>query len=78
METPNHCVFVYELSSYGFECYCCQLNFKYCTKDLLDIQTTIEYKFMLKHLREIITTYDQTHGTDKHSQHSSIMASLAK
>ena len=49
------------------------------SKEFLDIQATIECGFTLKRERDMIKTYSQMHGTDKYSQHSSIiLASLAK
>ena len=37
-----------------------------------DIQVTIECGFTLKHVRDMIRTYSQTHRIDKYSQHNSI------
>ena len=41
-------------------------------KDFLDIQATVECRFTLKRVRDIIITYSQMHHTDKYSQNSSI------
>ena len=43
------------------------------SKKFLDIQAAIESGFTLKCVRGMIRTYNQTHCTDKHSQHSSII-----
>ena len=43
------------------------------SKELLDIQATIECRFTLKRVRDMIITYSQIHRTDKYSQHSSII-----
>ena len=42
-------------------------------KEFLDIQATIESRFTLKLIRDMIITYSQIHRTDKHSQHSSMI-----
>ena len=62
----NGWVFVYELSGCGFES-------PVSSKQFLDIQATIECKFTLTLVRDMIITYIQTHRTDKYSQHSSII-----
>ena len=65
---------VYEPSGCWFEYRCCHLNFKYrVCLDFLEIQPTIESRFTLKCLRDIIITYNQIHRTDKYSQPSSII-----
>ena len=43
------------------------------SKDFLDIQTTMECRFHLKRLCDMIITYRQMHHTDKYLQHSSII-----
>ena len=43
------------------------------SKEFLDIQATIECRFTLKWVRDMIITYSQMHRTDKYSQHSSII-----
>ena len=43
------------------------------SKEFLYIQATIECKFTLKHLNDIITTYSPIRNTDMYSQHSSII-----
>ena len=50
------------------------LNFRYrvLSKEVLDIQATIECGFNLKRLRDMIGTYNQMHRTDTYPQHSSI------
>ena len=50
------------------------LSFRYrvLSKELLDIQATIECGFNLKRVRDMIGTYNQMHRTDTYSQHSSI------
>ena len=48
------------------------------SKEFLDIQATVECGFTLKRVRDMTRTYSQMHRTDKYSEHSSIMASLAK
>ena len=42
-------------------------------KEFLDIQTTIECKFNLNRVYDMITTCYQMYSTDKYSQHSSII-----
>ena len=45
---------------YGFESHCCHLNFKVTpvsSKEFLDIRATIECRFALKRVRDMITTY---------------------
>ena len=69
-------VFVHELSGCGYESRCCHLNsdiLPVLSKEFLDIQATIECKFTLKHVHNMIITYSQLHLTDKYSQHSSII-----
>ena len=43
------------------------------TKEFLDIQTNIECGFTLKWVYDMIRPYSQMHGTDKYSQHCSII-----
>ena len=43
------------------------------SKELLDIQATIECGFTLIHVRDMIKIYNQMHRTDKYSQHSSVI-----
>ena len=43
------------------------------SKEFLDIQSTTECGFNLKHVRDTIRTYSQMHHTDKYSWHSSII-----
>ena len=43
------------------------------SKEFLDIQATIECRFTLKLVRDMIITYSQMHRTNKCSQHSSII-----
>ena len=43
------------------------------SKEFLEIQSTVEYWFTLKGVRHMIRTYNQMHGTDKYSQHISII-----
>ena len=43
------------------------------SKEFLDIKSTTECGFTLKHIHDMIVTYRQTHHTDKYSQHSSII-----
>ena len=43
------------------------------SNELLDIQATIECRFYLKCVRDMIITYSQMHLTDKYSQHNSII-----
>ena len=43
------------------------------SKELLDIQATVECGFTLKRVCDIIKTYSQMRSTDKYSQHSSII-----
>ena len=42
------------------------------SKELLDIQATIQCEFTLKRIHDMIRTYSQMHRTDKYSQRSSI------
>ena len=42
------------------------------SKVFLDIQATIDCRFTLKYVRDMIRTYNQMHRTDKYLQHSSI------
>ena len=65
----NGWVFIYKLTGCEFESYCCHLNFRYCTC----FQATIECRFILKHICNMIITYRQMQCTDKYSQHSSII-----
>ena len=46
------------------------------SKEILDIHATIECRFTLKRVRDMIRTYIQMHRTDKYSQHSSIIWSV--
>ena len=65
----NGWVFVYELSSCGFEPCCCHLNFRYrafLSKEFLDIKATIECRFNLKRVHDIIKSYSQIHRTEKY------------
>ena len=43
------------------------------SKEFLDIQATIECRFTLERVRDMIRTYSQMHRTEKYSQHSSII-----
>ena len=43
------------------------------SKELLDIQATIECEFTLKLVRDIIRTYSEMQRTDKYSQYSAII-----
>ena len=55
-------VFVYKLSACGFESRCCHLKFRNPTissKEFLDIQATIECRFTLRRVRDMITTSSQ-------------------
>ena len=59
---PNGWVFVYELSGCGFESSCSHLNLDFApasSKDFLDIQGTIECRFTLKRVLDMIRTYSQ-------------------
>ena len=54
----------------------CHLKFRYNTfsiKEFLDIQVTVECRFTLILVHNMITTYSQMHHTDKFSQLSSII-----
>ena len=42
------------------------------SKELFDIQATIQCEFTLKRIHDMIRTYSQMHRTDKYSQRSSI------
>ena len=42
------------------------------SKEFLDNKGTINCRFPLKRVRDMIITYGQKHHTDKYSQHSSI------
>ena len=42
-------------------------------KGFLDIQASIDCRFDLKRVRDMIITYSQMHRTDKHPQRSSII-----
>ena len=46
------------------------------SKEFLDIHATMERGFTLKHIRDMIRTYNQMQQTDKYSQHSSIIWSV--
>ena len=51
------------ISGCGFESSCCHLNFRHgaryvSSKEFLDIQATIECRFTLKLVRDIIITYN--------------------
>ena len=74
---PNSWVFVYKLSSCGFESRCCHLNFRYgdCFErgvswHLVKLQSTDS---LWKLIRDMIITYSQMHRTDRYSKHSSII-----
>ena len=43
------------------------------SKELSDIQATIECGFTLKRVRDMTRTYSQMHATDKYSEHSSMI-----
>ena len=43
------------------------------SKEFLDIQATIESRFTLKHVCDMIITCGQMYHTDKYSKHSSII-----
>ena len=43
------------------------------SKELLDIQVTIQCGFTLKRVQGMIRTYSQIYRTDKYSQNSSII-----
>ena len=59
---------------------CCTLFmlhfFHISSKEFLDIQATIECRFTLKRVRDLIITYSQMHDTDKYSQDSSVIGSV--
>ena len=42
-------------------------------KEFIDIQATIECRFTLKHVRDMIITYSQMECTDKYLQHSLVI-----
>ena len=44
------------------------------SKEFLDIQASIECRFTLKLVRDMIIIYSQMHGTDKYSKQSSIIS----
>ena len=76
----NNWVFVYRLSSCWFEFRCSHLTFRYRTcsnQGVLDIQATIECRFTLKCIRDMIVTYTQMHCTDKYSQITTQLNHLA-
>ena len=53
-------VFVYELSGCRFDSRCCHLNFRYRVcfeQELLGIQATMECKFTMKSVRDMMVTY---------------------
>ena len=55
-------MFVNKLSGCEFESLCCHLNFKYwpvSSNEFLDILLTIECRFTLKHVRDMIIKYSQ-------------------
>ena len=43
------------------------------SKEFFDIQATVECRFTLKLICDMIITYRQMHRTDKYSQHGSIL-----
>ena len=60
---PSECL-RYELSGCGSESRCRHLNFRYrarSSKELLDMQAPIEYRFTLKLLRDMTKTYRHFH-----------------
>ena len=72
----NGWVFLYELSSSGFEYRSSNLNFRFCAwfeEGFPDIQATIDFGFWLKSIRDMIGTYSPMHHRDKYSQQSSII-----
>ena len=54
---PNGWVFVYELSSSGFESSCSHLTFRFRACFEQGAQATIEYGFTLKYVRDMTRTY---------------------
>ena len=48
------------------------------SKEILDIQGTIESGFTLKHVRDMTITYSQIYRTDKYLQQLNHLSSLAK
>ena len=72
-------MFVYELSSSGFESCPGHLNLHIVPiygKEFIDIQANIERGFTLKHLCEMIGTYSQMNRIDKYLQLSSPISSV--
>ena len=72
----NGWVFVYELSGCRFESRCSHLNFRFraCFEQGVPWHSgTMECGFTPKSVRDMIRTYSQMHGTDKYSQHSSVI-----
>ena len=48
------------------------------SKELLDIQATIECGLTLKRVRDMARTYSQMQRRDKYSEHSSIIGQFAR
>ena len=70
-------MFVYELSGCGFESCCSHLNFRYCpvsSKEFLDIQVTIECRFLLKCVRDMIRKEDTSICTVQISTHNTVQS----
>ena len=64
------------LSTTFFYPRCCHLTSHIApalSNEFLDIQTTMECRFTLKCVSDMIITYSQMHHTDKYSHHSSII-----
>ena len=73
----NSWVFVYQLSGCGFENPVAVTQTSdiapVLRKQFLDIQATIECRFPLKHVHDMIVTYSQMYHTYKYSQQSCII-----
>ena len=58
------CMYVLILSGYEFEFRCIHLHFRFVPvscKAFLDIQTTIEFRFTLKHIRDMVRRISKTY-----------------
>ena len=71
----NGRAFIYELSGCGFESRCSRLILQIRrllrAKNSLTFRQTIDCRFTLNLVRDMITTYSQMHRANKYSQHSS-------
>ena len=86
--TPNHLTKLAKwlsciMNTYLYRAFVCFYHVTYTfqtsdiapvsSKEFLDIQATIEYRFTVNRISDMIIIYNQMHHTDKYSQDSSII-----